>query len=213
MKRLIVSTWKWGTHRWPDAPPHRAYLRESHCHKFRIIGEAIVTGSDREREFHDIRHDLDVAISKIVPFGTASCEHIADLLLNGVRYLDAVSVYEDESHGARVTREDHPLPPRPRIVTVCGSTKFKKETLEAIRRLEEKGIAVFSVGGFPQSDGYAISGEQKAGFDLLHQDKIRISDGIYVVNPGGYIGESTRKEIELAERLGISIEYLTKEEK
>lgn len=102
---------------------------------------------------------------------------------------------------------------RPLVVTVCGSTRFKSETLAAIRRLEEAGCAVFSVGSFMHADGIEYCDEMKRRLDSLHKEKIRMSDSIYVVNPGGYIGESTASEIALAHSLGISVDYLVPPER
>jgi hypothetical protein len=45
--------------------------------------------------------------------------------------------------------------------------------------------------------------------DELHLRKIDISDEIFVVNYNNYIGESTAKEIEYAEKIGIDIRYFT----
>ena len=97
---------------------------------------------------------------------------------------------------------------RPKVVTVCGSTRFRDETLTAIRELEEAGYAVFSVGSFMHADGIPYSDDEKARLDALHLSKIRMSDMVYVVNPGGYIGESTAREIRAAEALGLPVRYL-----
>ena len=98
--------------------------------------------------------------------------------------------------------------PRPKIVTVCGSTRFKEECLQVISDLERGGYAVFSVGSFPHSEGERIDPGLKATLDQLHLSKIDISDGIYVVNVGGYIGKSTQAEIEYARSKGKTIAYL-----
>lgn len=91
---------------------------------------------------------------------------------------------------------------RPPIVCLCGSTKFKKEYEEATIAFGLKGYIVLSVVGFNHADGLNYTEEQKAGLDKLHKQKIDLADGIFVINPGGYIGSSTRSEIEHARKLG-----------
>ena len=44
--------------------------------------------------------------------------------------------------------------------------------------------------------------------DNMHKRKIDMADSIYVINVGGYIGESTRSEIDYATRHGKEILYL-----
>ncbi|MBW4674315.1 MAG: hypothetical protein KME52_09925 [Desmonostoc geniculatum HA4340-LM1] len=95
---------------------------------------------------------------------------------------------------------------RPKICTLCGSTKFKSEFEKANKRLTAQGIIVLSVGWFGHSD--PIPDDIKAVVDQLHFRKIDMSDYILVLNVGGYIGESTRNEIEYAKSVGCRIEYL-----
>lgn len=97
---------------------------------------------------------------------------------------------------------------RPRIITLCGSTRFKAQFEEANAYLTLQGVIVLSLGFFEQSEGIAITAEQASLFEQLHLSKIDMSDGILVINVNGYIGESTRKEMEYARRTGKSVEYL-----
>lgn len=97
----------------------------------------------------------------------------------------------------------------PRVVTLCGSTKF----LEAFRHanLVETlaGRIVLSVGCFTHSDAQLnIDQDTKEMLDELHKRKIDISDEILVLNVGGYVGESTRSEIEYAQRTGKIVRWL-----
>lgn len=73
----------------------------------------------------------------------------------------------------------------PKIVTLCGSTRFKEEYLKANFQLTMSGVIVLSVGWFSHADDnfYSPSEEEKYNLDQLHFRKIDISDGIYVVNP------------------------------
>jgi hypothetical protein len=86
----------------------------------------------------------------------------------------------------------------PTIITLCGSTKFRDEFHAANARLTRDGRIVLSVGFFMHSEETPISDEQKKALDQLHFRKIDASDGIYVVNVGGYVGQSTAREIAYA---------------
>lgn len=96
-----------------------------------------------------------------------------------------------------------------KVITLCGSTRFKKEFLEAQKRLTLEGNIVISVGLFGHSgDTEALSEETKAMLDDMHKRKIDMSDEIFVINVGGYIGSSTRSEIEYAQKTGKKVKYL-----
>jgi len=136
-----------------------------------------------------------------------SCEQIGKEVLKRFSKAATVSVWEDQNHGAEAHREEKSSE-RPPVITVCGSTKFKKETFDAIKQLEDKGFIALSVGSFMHADKLNISDVQKDAYDRLHMSKIMMSDGIFVVNPGGYIGKSTKAEIKFAKSLGLKIDYL-----
>ena len=96
-----------------------------------------------------------------------------------------------------------------RVVTLCGSTRFKDAFMEAQKRLTLEGNIVISVGLFGHSGDNEIWTEgTKEMLDNMHKRKIDMSDGIYVINVGGYIGESTRSEIDYATKNGKTVEYL-----
>ena len=95
----------------------------------------------------------------------------------------------------------------PEIITLCGSTKFKKEYLEIMKKLTLEGKIVIPVGLWAHS-GDTIIEEQKRMLDELHLRKIDLADSIFVINKGGYAGESTKKEIEYALRKGKQVRYL-----
>ena len=95
------------------------------------------------------------------------------------------------------------------VVTLCGSTKFKDEFLEAQKKLTLEGYIVLSVGLFGHAGDDEVWNEgTKEMLDEMHKAKIKMSDMIFVINPGGYIGESTRSEIEWARELNKKIKYL-----
>ena len=103
-----------------------------------------------------------------------------------------------------------------KVITLCGSTRFKDAFMEAQKRLTLEGNIVISVGLFGHSgddevwdgmDEGAVS-KTKEMLDDMHKRKIDMSDSIYVINVGGYVGSSTRSEIEYAEAHGKEIRYL-----
>lgn len=100
---------------------------------------------------------------------------------------------------------------QPRIVTICGSTRFRAEIAAANRELTLAGCIVLAPGVFAH-DGDQITDEQKEDLDDLHFRKIDLADEIYVVNPGGYTGPSTRLEISYARRTGKKITRLVEEQ-
>ena len=96
-----------------------------------------------------------------------------------------------------------------KVITLCGSTRFKDDFLEAQKRLTLEGNIVISVGLFGHSgDEEVWTPGTKEMLDNMHKRKIDMADAIYVINVGGYIGESTRSEIDYAIRNGKTVEYL-----
>lgn len=98
-----------------------------------------------------------------------------------------------------------------KVVTLCGSTKFKDEFIRVQKELTLQGIIVISVGLFGHADGefgIIITDEVKIMLDDIHKRKIDMADGIFVINKNGYIGSSTRSEIEYAKEHGKEIVYL-----
>ena len=95
------------------------------------------------------------------------------------------------------------------VITLCGSTRFKEQFLEVQKRLTLEGNIVISVGLFGHSGDDEVWTEgTKEMLDDMHKRKIDMADAIYVINVDGYIGESTRSEIEYAKRNGKEVRYL-----
>ena len=95
------------------------------------------------------------------------------------------------------------------VITLCGSTRFKEQYLEAQKRLTLEGNIIISVGLFGHSgDEETWEPGVKEMLDNMHKRKIDMADAIYVINVGGYIGESTRSEIEYAKAHGKEVKYL-----
>jgi len=100
------------------------------------------------------------------------------------------------------------------VITLCGSTRFKEQYLEAQKRLTLEGNIIISVGLFGHSgDDETWEPGIKEMLDNMHKRKIDMADAIYVINVGGYIGESTRSEIEYAKSHGKEVIYLENPEK
>lgn len=102
---------------------------------------------------------------------------------------------------------------RPRIVCLCGSTRFHKEFVEQNYKETMKGNIILSVGFFMHSgeahgEHIGITPDQKEGLDELHKRKIDLADEIFVLNKDGYIGSSTRSEIDYAIKHGKPVRYL-----
>lgn len=87
---------------------------------------------------------------------------------------------------------------RPQVITLCGSTRFKEEFDRLDKELTLKGFIVLKPGVWAHSGDGIQSALTKRMLDELHKRKIDISDQIIVINKGGYIGESTRSEIDYA---------------
>ena len=96
-----------------------------------------------------------------------------------------------------------------KVITLCGSTRFKDEFMEVQKRLTLAGNIVISVGLFGHSgDDEVWSEGVKEMLDDMHKRKIDMADEIFVINKNGYIGTSTRSEIEYAKKSGKQVEYL-----
>ena len=112
---------------------------------------------------------------------------------------------------------------RPKIITLCGSSRFAGHMAVMAWEFEKKGCLTFGLHLLPddycQQKGYTPDeegrihhiGEQEGVEDImdaLHFKKIEMADSIYVINVGGYIGSSTKREIAYAEYLGKPVGYL-----
>jgi len=106
-----------------------------------------------------------------------------------------------------------------KVITLCGSTRFKDEFMEAQKRLTLEGNIVISVGLFGHSGDNEVWENMDEGtltatkemLDDMHKRKIDMADEIYVINVGGYIGSSTKSEIEYAKATGKKVSYLESE--
>ncbi len=125
---------------------------------------------------------------------------VADVAAVAMMLAERCGVYDD-------------LPSMPRIVCLCGSTRFRDAFTEMNERETLAGRVVLSVGSFRRAamdtGGWLeFEEEVKENLDALHRQKIDLADEILVLNVGGYVGESTRSEIEHAYRTGKAVRYL-----
>ncbi|WP_037868834.1 hypothetical protein [Streptomyces sp. SPB074] len=96
---------------------------------------------------------------------------------------------------------------RPEIVCVCGSTRFAEEMDAAGRELALAGIIVLAPVVLPRAGDRPVSEERKRALGALHLRKIDLADRVLVVNPGGYVGASTRREIAHARATGKPVTF------
>lgn len=108
---------------------------------------------------------------------------------------------------------------RPIVVCLCGSTRFYEAFQRANFAETMAGKIVLSVGFYAGSpdqmviehgEGVGITQEEKTMLDELHLRKIDLSDEVLVLNVGGYIGESTSREIAYATKHGKRVRFLEK---
>lgn len=127
--------------------------------------------------------------------------------------------------------------PRPTVVALCGSSRFKSHHEAAMREETLAGRIVIPMGLYGHVEGLDMGGPVKARLDELHLAKIDLADEVLVVNPRvnicagcrkpcdvtewcnsaccaeqtderPYVGDSTRREIAYAEAKGKRVRYL-----
>lgn len=99
-----------------------------------------------------------------------------------------------------------------KVVTLCGSTRFKDAFVQVQKELSLQGCIVISVGLFGHcGDGEVWQAGVKEMLDDMHLRKIDMADAVFVINVDGYVGESTRREIAYARSQGKEVRYLCPE--
>lgn len=100
---------------------------------------------------------------------------------------------------------------RPRIICLCGSGRFKEAFDKAEFDLTMEGKIVLTIGCNTKDIARDIDwARYKPMLDELHKRKIDLADEVLILNVGGYIGESTRSELEYALSLRKPVQYLEK---
>lgn len=94
-----------------------------------------------------------------------------------------------------------------KIITLCGSSKFKKVFYSIAEDLTLKGVIVLMPHIFEHADNLILTDEIRKDLDKLHKIKILISHEILIINVNKYIGKSTKSEIEYANLLNKKIKY------
>ncbi len=161
-----------------------------------------------------LRNKITCAICNETPCGSepvATCEACKEHLLAADDVLKVLGLSSaqlaalDDGGTLGVIDKD-----KPKVVCLCGSTKFKQEFIKANFDFTMKGYIVLTVGWFSHADGqtYFPTPDEKKALDELHKRKIDLADYVFVLNVGGYIGDSTRSEIAYAEAHGKPISYL-----
>lgn len=92
---------------------------------------------------------------------------------------------------------------RPEIVCLCGSARFAEELRAAHRELSLEGAVVVA----PSEAGGPLTDEQRTALGALHLRRIDLADRVLVVDPGGYVGESTAREIAYARAAGKPVSF------
>jgi len=95
-----------------------------------------------------------------------------------------------------------------KIVAICGSLKFKDDIIYWSEKLELEGNCVLGIIYPTKADKDAYMPAERAMLDAAHKKKIDLSDAIFVVNKGGYIGGGTKGEIEYARARGKEIMFM-----
>jgi len=94
-----------------------------------------------------------------------------------------------------------------KVIAVIGSSKFKDQQLGIAQRETLKGNVALVTGFWHHVDKVPITDEQKARLDELTLYKVKIADEVIVVNPNGYVGQSTKEQIAFAKASGKPVSY------
>jgi hypothetical protein len=153
---------------------------------------------------------------------------LASLIIENVKHSTAAALAMNYAQVRRMTkfrgellqrwdkRHEAVSPARPSIVVLCGSTRFHAAFQRANYEETMQGKIVLSVGFYANpavlaqvhGENVGITPEEKLQLDELHKRKIDLADEVLILNVGGYIGESTRSELEYAQLLGKPVRFL-----
>jgi hypothetical protein len=130
-----------------------------------------------------------------------------------VSYRNPIHGLDSDAEPAGADAARSLAPRRPRIVCICGSMRFQAQMLDVSVDESIAGkivvLPLVNMKKDPQRWGDAVfTAAMKAHLDRLHLAKIDLADEVLIVNPGGYIGDSTRREISYAEETGKPVRYL-----
>ena len=138
--------------------------------------------------------------------------HLKNLLDTALRFhhtpAHSLTKHIAEEQYFAAIRKMQGLPAIPKIVCLCGSTKFMSAFEKANYEETMMGNIVLTVGALPNSVHIGLSVGEKTKLDELHKRKIDLADEVFVLNVGGYTGESTRSEIAYAVKQSKPIRWL-----
>jgi hypothetical protein len=216
---IIRKTLKEGTMAVPDRGPggYVTQCREALAALDQLIASEREAAADRVRKDKYIKTADDW-----VAMPEWAIEHVCAAILDGQSASPLQEGYKkrmtlaqacDAVINANQLQEARDRGERPRIVCLCGSTRFMEAFQAANLRETIAGRIVLSIGCNTKSDADLmvlgeLTQEAKAALDELHKRKIDLADEIFVLNVGGYIGESTRSEIAYAEAHSKPVRYL-----
>jgi len=113
-----------------------------------------------------------------------------------------------------MTDYDKEIGVKPRITCLCGSVRFEKEFRKHAEAFHLSGDIVLMPVIFRHAEFHednAFTKQVKEDMDRVHKWKIELADLVFIIDKDGYIGESTRSEIEFAKSRGKWIEYMSEE--
>lgn len=213
-----LSAWFEGEDIDPDSGlPHMAHLLASAA----IIVDAIAAGKFRDDRMASggYRVLLDEAtphVNRLKEKNALHTPHHFTIEDGDLRQFDEPEKAEgpgDEDDGRRLAEEVALVGSAPEVVVLCGSSRFIDQMAVQAWELEKQGALCLSLHLLPASYTSLQSHQAEAEgvaaqLDEIHLRKIDLADRVLVMNVGGYIGESTRVEIEYATRIGKPISYL-----
>ena len=96
------------------------------------------------------------------------------------------------------------------IITLCGSARFEPEFKAWNKRLTLAGHVVITLAVYPSDEGGKewYTPAQKETLDLVYLQKIDAADAVLILNVGGYVGASTRRELAWARLQGNDVFWL-----
>lgn len=100
-----------------------------------------------------------------------------------------------------------------KVITICGSMKYIDTMMEVSERVEMQGnVVLIPIYNPSKPNKDSFTEEEIKILDAMHRERIKLSDAILVVDVDGYIGNSTKSEIEFAKDHGKEIMYYSKME-
>ena len=98
-----------------------------------------------------------------------------------------------------------------KTVTLIGSRRFEQEFRQTEKVMTYAGYTVNSIFIFSDDlDIFPLEGGALRRIQVMYNNRIADSDFVIVIDKDEYVGDATAAEIEMANRLGIPVEYYSK---